>query len=96
MSQVSFVTESNGQRIEVLAGWDAPCRWFFLVLTHAASGEVIYSNLDHPNPSQLGRDTSLFREDLAGRGITAPEGFWARVERCEGNVAHVHRAGGWQ
>lgn len=94
MSQVTFHTDHQGERIEVLAGWDTPLRYFFLVL-YGPKRELLYSNLDHRDPAWLGRDTSLFRKELQTRGITPPEGFWERVERREGNVVHHHTGGQW-
>lgn len=96
MSQVTFWgTDRTGQRVEVLAGWDEPMRWFFLVVFNT-DGETLYTNLDHPAPAELGRDTRAFRHVLQTRGVDAPEGFWERVERREGNgTRHAFREGRW-
>ena len=102
MSQVKFpATTNQGVRVEVMAGWDRPLKEFYMTLFFAddpsndpGDDEALWSTVGerglegHP-------DTKRIRENLARFGITAPEGFWDRVELQEANVIHTLKDNAW-
>lgn len=102
MSQVKFHSVTDqGTQVEVMAGWDRPLKEFYMTLFFVgheaddpASDEALWSTIGecglegHP-------DTKRIRESLARFGITAPEGFWDRVELREANVIHTFKDGLW-
>lgn len=87
MSQVIFNATQGDVPVEVIGGWDRPLRRFFLTVIFDDSGDDV-SATDN-------EDTRSLRMELAALGITAPEGFWERVERMEGNVMHAWDQGAW-
>jgi hypothetical protein len=102
MSQVKFhATTNQDVLVEVMAGWDRPLKEFYMTLFFAGqeaddpdSDEALWSTIgecgleDYP-------DTKRIREKLAQFGITAPEGFWDRVELQEANVIHTFKDNAW-
>jgi hypothetical protein len=100
MSQVKFRAvhdpEGKATPVEVMAGWDRPTRGFFMTvfdLTDAddpnAEEKLLYNGLDDRNTIMGNMPTTeYFQMLLKAFGIQAPEGFWERVERQEGNVFH--------
>ena len=75
MSQHVFKTMLNGQKIEILAGWDRPLHGYFLViekigLRDRTAGPYLFSNLDmeesHP------KSFDYFRNVLDEFGIMVP------------------------
>lgn len=76
MSQHVFRTTLNGQKIEVLAGWDRPLRGYFLVIGLIGHKDMIdepylFSNLDIPESHPKSFD--YFREVLEEIGICVPQ-----------------------
>lgn len=90
MSIVSYTTRAPrypDQKLEVQAGWDPALRRFFLVVDSIEEDTTLYSNLDEPDPSAIGQDTTYFTRKLLALGIEAPESFWPEVRKRGGNTA---------
>ncbi len=99
MSQVTFRTKLGEKSIEVMAGWDRPMGEFFLTVfgpprTEDEDEEIIWSAINNPSPVDR-QGTLRLRTKLVELGITAPEGFWEKVEAREGNVRHAFHNGRW-
>lgn len=96
MGQVVFTVPEKGW--EVVGGYDCECNEFFLYvfdIRPAAQSITVWSNLVNFDPEDRLRTLRL-RRQLQGMGVTAPEGFWSRVELKDGdNVRHVWRGGVW-
>jgi hypothetical protein len=88
MSQVTFYTEYNGKRVEVLGGWDRPLQHFFLTVLSANDDDDDDDGYDYVTSIEDSRTTHKLREKLDKLSIKAPEEFWSRIERKEGNVTH--------
>jgi hypothetical protein len=97
VSQVKFKTPFIGKRIEIMAGWDRPLQHYFLTIFNLDEDEdeVYWSTLDFPSDED-NHGTERLRRQLDSMGIPAPEGFWERVERQEGNVNHDFKDGAWE
>ncbi len=65
--------------IKVLAGWDRPLGYLFLVIENDISDIPIYSNLDDPK-AENAQDTIHFQEVLRTLSIPVPKGFWLALE----------------
>lgn len=98
MSQVKFdgVTK-DGVAIEVMAGWDHPCREYFVTLFYKEppedEEEVLYSTISGDTDCAT---TEALKAKVASFGIETPEGFWERVELNERNVGHNFHDGSWR
>lgn len=94
MSQHVYRTTHEGQPIAVLLGWDRPIGHYFMVIewqgqrfTDApwaiamddATDNLLYSNLDEPNPFEL--SLAYFKVKLDELGIRVPEPMFEQVER---------------
>lgn len=99
MSQVTFKTKIGEQNVEIMAGWDRPLRHYFLTIfdlgAQVDDRETVWSTLEEPSPAD-NRSTERLRAKLSEYGITAPDGFWDRVHRQEGNSVHMFKDGAWQ
>ncbi len=68
MSQYIFEAHTkNGNKVEVLLGWDNPLEYFFMVIDSDDSDEPLYSNLFESDPASL--DLPHFQRVLEGFGI---------------------------
>jgi len=98
MSQVTFKTVINGKRVEVMAGWDRPLRHYFLTVFDMDASddepETVWSTIDFPSAGDS-LSTVRLEAKLLDMGIQAPEGFWERAHRQEGNILHAYNAGAW-
>jgi len=98
MSQVTFKTVINGKRVEVMAGWDRPLRHYFLTVFDMDASddepETVWSTIDFPSAGDS-LSTVRLEAKLLDMGIQAPEGFWERAHRQEGNVCHTYDKGAW-
>ncbi|WP_299314796.1 hypothetical protein [uncultured Halomonas sp.] len=90
MSQHHYQTRDHaGDPVHVLAGWDRPLGYFFLVVereTPEGEAEEVYSNLDDGGAglSQVA-SFAYYREVLARLGIEVPA---AMIEAIEQDKAH--------
>jgi hypothetical protein len=101
MSQVTFKAKlGSNVPVEIMAGWDRPLRHYFLTvfLVDAVDdhgSDVWWSTMEHPSAAD-NDGTERLQHKLTEHGIVAPEGFWERVHRQEGNVVHVFANGAWE
>lgn len=97
MSQVKFKTSDCGRPIEVMAGWDPPCRHFFLTIFDLgdAEDEVLWSSVS-AMPGGGCSTVEPLRSKLVRMAIPVPEGFWEQVSLCEGSVVTCHVDGEWK
>jgi hypothetical protein len=98
MSQVKFQTTYKGKRAEVMAGWDVPLKYYHLTVFNLDAeddeDECFYSGMDD-NPFSV-KTIGPLKVKLAQLGIEAPDGFWERAERKEGNTFYTYIDGvGW-
>jgi hypothetical protein len=91
MSRVTFLAG----HLEVVAGWDRPLQGFFLsIFSRYPSEEILYDSLEDPATlAGFMPDTGYFKAKLLEHGLSAPGGFWERVELREANVEHVFSSG---
>lgn len=103
MGQVKFKSMHEGTPCDVLAGWDYPCRDFFLTVmkqeipadAEEEDAGCIWSTIYEPSPQD--RVTTRHLQDkLVELGIEAPEGFWERVERKERETVYRFSEKGWE
>ena len=75
MSQHTYKYEE----IKVLAGWDRPLGYLFLVIENRTSCIPIYDNNTDPNAINA-QDTEHYKKVLRTLSIPVPEGFWLAIE----------------
>ena len=88
MSRLNFATLHKGLPVNVLAGFDNNCQWYFMVVEaedddnpNIGLSEYIYSNLDDPNvPMDIYKQLAYFKEKLNSLGIEVEQGFFEKVE----------------
>lgn len=99
MSRHIFETTHQGQRVQVVLGWDRPLQYVFMTVENLSAsddeGRFLYSNLDEGvEPGELTLDH--FRSVLRGLGLNVPEMMFAEVDRDRaanvGNRVLVHTA----
>ena len=97
MSQVKFKSPFAGKRVEIMAGWDQPFQQYFLTVfdLDAVGEECLWSTIRFPSDEDR-HGTDRLRRQLDSMGISAPEGFWERVKRQEGDVFHSWKDGTWE
>ena len=104
MSQVKFTAtlfwgSKPDMLVEVMAGWDRPLQHYFLTVFDLDAtddeSETLWSTLEYPDEAADQAGTVRLQEQLKSMNITAPDGFWERVERNEGNVFHKFGDGVW-
>jgi hypothetical protein len=97
MSQHVFNAMLNGEKIEVLAGWDRPLQGFFLVIQRIDPGDrpigpYLFSNLDMGEPHPKSFDH--FRNVLDEFGIRVPQEMVDEIIRDgavnKGNKRVIH------
>lgn len=97
MSQHIFKAVLNGEKIEVLAGWDRPLQGFFLVIERIGPadrpiGPYLFSNLDMGEPHPKSFD--YFRNVLDEFGIRVPQEMVDEIVRDgavnKGNKRVIH------
>jgi len=88
MSQVSFDTNANGQKVVVTAGWDVPLQYFHMTITalddNGDDMAIMWCNLHQKKA--FPKTTEAYRATLDSLDITPPPNFWDIVHRQEGNV----------
>ena len=98
MSQVKFETTIDGKTVKVCGGWDNPLQHFFLTIFNPEDDEeeCFWSGLDH-FPDMGGTQNILdIKNVLSSFKIVPPDGFYALILLCEGNVFHSWKNGKWE
>lgn len=84
MSQVSFNTEFEGQRVTVIAGWDAPLQHYHMTVYRTRDDQVLWCNLNFKDP--FPKSIQKYKRGLQEMGIEVPLYFWKLVSMKMGNV----------
>ena len=101
MSQFLFDYVLNGEKIEVLAGWDKPMQEYFMTI-FGPDGESLWSSIDHPDETNS-HGIEALRLQLVRLGIDGfPPQLWDEIVKSgkanEGNVIcqFNHIEGKWE
>jgi hypothetical protein len=89
MSQIKFYSNYNGKKVDIMAGWDASLKEFFLTIFEDADDEnIIWDSMTMEYTKDNELNTKHLRQKLINMGIIAPEKFWDKVELQEGNIIY--------
>jgi len=85
MSQLRFKSNNNkGMTVDILAGWDSPCQWFFMVIEYQVNGKLVYSNLsDKKVPKDIHSQPKYFKDKLTELNIEVPEDFERKLRNSK-------------
>lgn len=85
MSRISFDATYGDKSVQITAGWDNPLQYFFMTIFGPDEDEIVWDELSNFDFSEL-RTAKPLVNQLQLMGITAPPGFWEKVELREGNI----------
>lgn len=104
MSQhILRTTTANGQKVEILLGWDRPLQRCFMVVEtmeqqDGDEDDYLYDNLSDPAAMEGDPGLDYFRRKLAELEIAAPETLFAEVAKDKandnGNRVAIHQPDG--
>jgi hypothetical protein len=85
MSQLQFKSSNAiGKTVNILAGWDNPCQWYFMVVEYQVNDKLIYTNLsDREVPKDVRLQPEYFKNKLKELGIKVPEGFESKLKNSK-------------
>lgn len=85
MSQLRFKSSNTkGESVNILTGWDNPCQWYFMVVEYQVNDKLVYTNLsDKKIPKEIYSQPEYFKNKLIELGIKVPEGFESKLKNSK-------------